>query len=152
MLDFVFLFKVKNRNKEVIDLISGVNETRLLVQHESCQCNGRLNKSVCNSKQKWNHNECWCECKELDDWGSFEKGYMWNPSICHCKCNKACKIDEYLDTKSCSCGKHLDGKLALECENKTLNRTETLLNDKKACAKRNYLIHIISSVIMFLYH
>ena len=52
MLDFVFLFKVKNRNKEVIDLISGVNETRLLVQHESCECNGRLNKSVCNSKQK----------------------------------------------------------------------------------------------------
>ena len=28
-----------------------------------------LNESVCNSKQKWNHDECWCECKELDDWG-----------------------------------------------------------------------------------
>ena len=54
----------------------------------------RLNKNVCNSKQISNHNECWCECKELDDW-SFCKGYMWNPDTCDCKCEKACKIAEY---------------------------------------------------------
>ena len=29
-----------------------------------------LNKSTCNSKQKWNRDECRCECKELDDMGS----------------------------------------------------------------------------------
>ena len=27
---------------------------------------------------------------------------MWNPSMCDCECNKACKIDEYLDIKNCS--------------------------------------------------
>ena len=47
--------------------MSGVNETRFLVQHESCNCKCELNESVCNSKQKWNHNKRWCECKELDD-------------------------------------------------------------------------------------
>ena len=26
-----------------------------------------LNESRCNSNQKWNYNECPCECKELDD-------------------------------------------------------------------------------------
>ena len=46
--------------------MSGVNETRFLVQHESCNCKCRLNESVCNSKQRWNHDECWCEYKELD--------------------------------------------------------------------------------------
>ena len=30
-----------------------------------CKCG--LNENVCNSKQKWNHDECWCERKELDD-------------------------------------------------------------------------------------
>ena len=38
----------------------GINETRFLVQHESCKCKCRVNEIVCNSKQKWNHNECRC--------------------------------------------------------------------------------------------
>ena len=44
--------KVKNMNVEVYNLMSGVNETRFIVQHESCECKCVLNKSVCNSKQK----------------------------------------------------------------------------------------------------
>ena len=39
--------KVKYMNVKVVNLISGVNETRFLVQHESCYCKSRLNKSVC---------------------------------------------------------------------------------------------------------
>ena len=50
--------KVKNMNVEVFNLMSVVNETRFLVQHESCECKCGLNESVCYSKQKWNHNEC----------------------------------------------------------------------------------------------
>ena len=59
--------KVKNMNEKVFDLMSGVNKTRFSVQHESCECRCRLNEVVCNSKQKLNHNEYRCECKELDD-------------------------------------------------------------------------------------
>ena len=32
-----------------------------------------LNDRVCNPKQKWNPDECQCECKELDDRGFCEK-------------------------------------------------------------------------------
>ena len=28
-----------------------------------------------------------------------KNGCMWNPGTCNCECNKACKIDEYLDIK-----------------------------------------------------
>ena len=28
---------------------------------------------------------------------------MWNPSTCDWECDKACKIDKYLDIKNCSC-------------------------------------------------
>ena len=45
-----------------------VNETRFLVQHESCDSKCILNENVCNSNQKWNRDKCWWECKELDDW------------------------------------------------------------------------------------
>ena len=44
--------KVKNMNVKVFELIPGVNETRFLVQHESCECKCGLNKSVYNAKQK----------------------------------------------------------------------------------------------------
>ena len=44
--------------------MSGINETSVLVQHESCECKCRLNGSVCISKQKLNHNKCRHECKE----------------------------------------------------------------------------------------
>ena len=38
---------------------------------------------------------------------------MRNPSTCDCQCTQTCKIDKYLDTKSCSCGKRVLGKLKL---------------------------------------
>ena len=44
--------------------MSGVNETRFLTQHESCECKCGLNEIVCNSKRKWNHDACWCEWKK----------------------------------------------------------------------------------------
>ena len=110
-----------------------------------------MNDSVFDSKQKRNHKECWRECKELNDWGSCEKGYMWNPSMCDCECNKACNIDEHLDIKNCSCEKRLIGKLVLECEGELINTTQNRLNDKKVeCAKSNCLIHTISLVIICL--
>ena len=50
--------------------MTGVNETRFLIQHESYESECRLNESICNSKQEWNHDECRCEFKGLDDWDS----------------------------------------------------------------------------------
>ena len=47
----------KNMNLKVFNLMSGVNETRFLVQHESSSCKCGLKGSVCNSKQKWNHDK-----------------------------------------------------------------------------------------------
>ena len=129
----------------------GVNKTKFLVRHKSCECKCGLNVIVFNSKQKWNHHECRCECKKLDDWVSCKKDYMYDPSTCHCECNKAHKIDEYLDIKKCLCKKRLFGKLVLECEDETLNTTENLLNDKRvAFTKSDCFSHNISLIIMCL--
>ena len=87
-----------------------------------------MNESVCNSKQKWNCDECCCECKELDDWRYCEKDYLWNLGTCIWECDIACKIDKHLDTKNCFSKKWLICKLVLECEDKMLNTTETSWN------------------------
>ena len=39
-------------NIKAFYLISGINETRFLVQHESCEFKCGLIESVCNSKKK----------------------------------------------------------------------------------------------------
>ena len=109
----------------------GSNEEKYLVQHESCECKYGLHKSVSNLKQEWNHDKFQCECKSLDDWSSCRDDYIWNPSTCTCDCNKSWKIDKYLDTKNCSCKKHLFGKLVLACEDEILNTTEISLIGKK---------------------
>ena len=80
--------KVKNTNVKVFDLMSVVNETRFLVQHESCDRKCGLNESLYNSKQKWNHVECRCQWKKLDDWSSCKTDYMWNPGTLNCECIK----------------------------------------------------------------
>ena len=135
--------KVKNTNIKVFNLMSEVSKTRFLIKYESCECKCRLDENACNSKQKWNHNKCWCKHKELDDWS-----YMCNPSTCDCECNKACKIGEYLNIKNCPCKKRFFGKLVIACKDEILNTTETSFVDKKvACQKNNCLIHTISLII-----
>ena len=124
--------------------MSNVNETRFLGQNESCECKCRLNESACNSRQKWNHDECWCESKELDDRCSCKNGYMWKPSTFDCECNEACKIDEYSDIKNRSCKKRVIGKLVLACESETLNAITTSLDDKRVtCEESNCIIYTI---------
>ena len=66
---------------------------------------------------------------------------MWNPSLCDCECNKACKIDNYQDAKSCSCEKRLITKLVSACEDEVLNTTEASPYVKIVTfGKSNYLI------------
>ena len=55
---------VKNMNIKVFNLISLVNETKLVSWHETCICKCRLDASICNDKQRWNDDN---ECKELID-------------------------------------------------------------------------------------
>ena len=71
--------------------------------------------------------------------------------MCDCNYSKACKLDQYLDTKNCSYKKRLISKLVLACEDEVLKTIETSLDDKKIrCEKNNCLIHTISLVNMYL--
>ena len=56
---------IKNINIKVFNLMSRTNETRSIKQHKKCKCIRRLDKIICNNKQKWNKNKYRCECKEL---------------------------------------------------------------------------------------
>ena len=56
--------------------MSRINKLRCLFQHESCECKCGLNEGVRNSKQIWNSDGCWRECKTLDNWSSCKEDHM----------------------------------------------------------------------------
>ena len=137
-------------NVEVYGLLSGVKETRFLIQHNWYEYKCALNESLFNSKQKQNYDNCRFDCKELEDWSSYKDGYMWNSSTYDSKCNKTCKIDEYLDTKNCSRKERLFGKLPSACKDEILSKTKTSVNHKKSILPSlhyvigNYILVIIN--------
>ena len=88
---------VKDLNVKVFNLMSRANETKNIKWHETCKCECRLDSIVCNDKQRWNKDKCWCDCKELIDKGVCDKGYACNPSNCKCECDKSCDIGKYLE-------------------------------------------------------
>ena len=67
---------IKDLNVKVFNLMSRTNETRHIKWHETCKCICRLDKIICNSKQRWNEDKCRCECKELIDKGVCDKGFI----------------------------------------------------------------------------
>ena len=96
----------KNLNVKVFNLITLTNETRHIKWHDTCKCICKLDKIICNSKQRWNKNKCRCECKKLVDKSVCDKGHVFNPSNCDWECDKSCSIGEYLDYLNCKCKKN----------------------------------------------
>ena len=65
-------------------MITGINESKTLTKHISCECKCRFDGRKCNSNQWWNNNKCWCECKKYN----ISEDYIWNPATCNCENGK----------------------------------------------------------------
>ena len=74
------LDQIKNTNVKVFNLMSRINETRHIKWHKTCKYRCRLDASIFNNKQRWNDDNCSCECKESIDKRICDKGFIWNPS------------------------------------------------------------------------
>ena len=105
-----------------------------------------------NYKQHWNKDKRRCECKELIDKGSCDKGFIWNASNCKCECDNLCGVGEYLDYKNCICWKKLFDKLVEEYS-ENIDESEmiyngTLNNYRNVC--NSCTIYILLFVTAFL--
>ena len=56
-----------------------------MAENISYDCRFKINNTRSNSKQKWNHKTCQCECKNDRD---CEKDYSWNSSTSICENSK----------------------------------------------------------------
>ena len=151
---------VKNLHVKVFNLMSRTNVTRQIKWHNKCKCICRLDKIICNNKQKWNKDKCRCECKELIDKGVCDKGFIWNPSNCQCECDKSCNISQYLDYSDCKCKKKLIDPLIEECtenDNETKTVNITVENENISCKVYIVLMTVVFTIftgiiIYFVYY
>ena len=44
-------------------MIAGINKSKTLTKHLSCECKCKFDGKKCNSNQKWKNNKCSSECK-----------------------------------------------------------------------------------------
>ena len=138
---------VKNLNVKEFNLMTLTNETRHIKWHETCKYICRLDKIICNSKQRWNKDKCTC------DKGVCNKGFIWNPSYCECECDKSCDIGEYLDYSDCKCRKKLIDPLVEECtenidETKLVKKTIDENENKDKC--NSYVVYKVLFLIFFI--
>ena len=46
-------------------MITGINKSKTLTKHISCECKCKLDRKKSNSDQWWNSDKCRCECKKV---------------------------------------------------------------------------------------
>ena len=142
--------------------MSRTSETRSTKLHEICKCICKLNKIICNNKQRWNKDQCRCECKELIDKGLCDKGFIFNPSNCKRECDKSCNTSQYLDYLDCKCKKEIIDLIVETCieyddddqtkivkitVTKTDNKTKLVNKTVKNSCKVYVILTIVSIVI-----
>ena len=66
-------------------MITGINESKTLTKHISCECKCKFDGTKCKSNQWWNNDKCQGECKKHH---ICEKDYVWNPATCTCENGK----------------------------------------------------------------
>ena len=56
--------KTEDLNLSLFNLITGINKSKALTKHISCECKCRFDGRKCNSDQWWNKDKCQSECKK----------------------------------------------------------------------------------------
>ena len=79
------LNNTEDLNLSVFNMFTGINESKTLTKHISCERKCKLDGTKCNSCQWWNNKKCRCECKKHH---VCEKEYAWNPSTSICENGK----------------------------------------------------------------
>ena len=67
--------KTEDLNLSVLNIITGLNESKTLTKHISCECKCKFEGRKCNLDHWLNKDKCQCECKKRHVCG---EDYVWN--------------------------------------------------------------------------
>ena len=50
--------KSEDLNLSILNMITGINESKTLTKYSSCKCKCKFDETKCKSNQWWNNNKC----------------------------------------------------------------------------------------------
>ena len=121
--------ETEDLNLRIFNMITGINESKILTKHKSCECKCKFDGRKHNSNQKWNNDKCWCECKNPKEHHICKKDYIWNPATCCCENGKY--LASIFDDSIITCDEIIE----------TTEIPPTNFNEKKVtCKTKNFYI------------
>ena len=87
-------------------MITGINESKTLTKHVSCECKCKCDGRKGNSNPKWNNGKCRCECKNPEELHVRKKVYIQNPATCSCKNGKC--LANIIDNSVITCAEIIE--------------------------------------------
>ena len=87
-------------------MITGINESKTLTKHLSCEFKCKFDCRKCNSNQKWNNYKSLCECRNLKEHHVYKKDYIWNPATYSCENGKY--LASNIDKSVITCDKNIE--------------------------------------------
>ena len=73
-------------------MITGINESKILTKHISCECKCKFDGRNCNSDQGRDNNKCWYGCKKRH---VCEIDYVWNTATWNFENRKYLTVSVY---------------------------------------------------------
>ena len=55
--------KIGDSNLSIFNMITGIDESKVVTKDILCECKCRFDGKICNSDQWWNNDKCWYEYK-----------------------------------------------------------------------------------------
>ena len=118
----------------MLNVITGINESKTLTKHVSCECKCKFDAEKCNSNQKWNNDKCCCECKRHH---ICEKYYIWYSATCNRENGKY--LVSIIDNSVITCDEIIDA-----VETKTKTKKKQILMKKMQSVKQKIPIFYLS--------
>ena len=118
-------------------MITGINESKTLTKHISCECKCKIDGTKCNSDQSWNNDKCRCECKKHH---VCEKNYVWTPTTCSCQNGKY--LASIMDDSAITCDE------AIESYDEEMKPIPTNFNEKNITCKTQNVYFLLAFLLI----
>ena len=140
--------KIEDLNLSVFNMITWIDEWKILKKQISCECECRLEGRKCNSDQWWNNDKCWCEWKKRN---VCEKDSVWNRATCNCENGKY--LASIMDNSAIICDKIIEAEAKSYDEAKSNDEetkaSPTNFNEKNITYKKKKILYFTNLFINY---
>ena len=130
--------KTEGLHLSVFNMITGINESKILTKHISGECKCTFDGTKCNLNQWSNNNKSTCECKKH----IWENDVVWNCATCNCENRKY--LASIMDDSTIICDE------VMKSYDEEIKTIPTNFNEKKVTCKTQFFYVLFASLLIIV--